>query len=231
MRKRTWLLEALGAYRQREIDIFDIGTYALAGVSLLNAIVIAAKDEPAIRLLTHVLPYVLLIPINEYMRKKKYTWFPGLLSLAISLNMFWGEEKYTGMAFYIYAVDLIKNARVRLGVYILQAIMIIFYNTLHGRDLNNLLVMLFVYALAVVIYLFLTKRNLPKVVSEEISRKDKKILRLLAADYSYKQIAYELGTSYDTIKKHVADIRKQFGYKGNEGLIHYLDHKGILPPN
>lgn len=227
------LKHLIGTAKSRRIDLFDLSFSGLIILSVLNTIIIIAGDRPPWQVTTYVLPFVFLAILSRICRLKKYNSFNGWLSLAISVDMFifTGPNEYSGMAFLIFAIHIIKKSWIRATILAGQSALMILMNTLNGHDLNNLLTQFFIYIFAFGIYFILTRKEKPEVISDEIDYEDKEILRLLASDYSYKEIADRLNISYDKVKDHTKSIRDQFGYKGNPALIRHLSQIGIIRSN
>ena len=64
----------------------------------------------------------------------------------------------------------------------------------------------------------------------ELTAQERNVLRLLDADYTYRQIAKELVISLNTVRTHVRHIYKKLGVRRRDQAVASAREYGILPP-
>ena len=63
-----------------------------------------------------------------------------------------------------------------------------------------------------------------------LTARERNVLRLLDADYTYRQIAKELVISLNTVRTHVRHIYKKLGVRRRDQAVASAREYGILPP-
>jgi len=63
-----------------------------------------------------------------------------------------------------------------------------------------------------------------------LTRREQQILKLIAEDFTNKEIGLSLGLSYKTVEFHRMRIRERLRVKGIAGMIRYAIRTGLVEP-
>ncbi|MCG0278838.1 MAG: response regulator transcription factor [Thermanaeromonas sp.] len=72
------------------------------------------------------------------------------------------------------------------------------------------------------------KQVTPKKEADQLSEREKEVLRLVALGYTNRQIAEELTISIKTVEAHKANIREKLKLKGRAELVRFAIEQGLL---
>lgn len=72
------------------------------------------------------------------------------------------------------------------------------------------------------------KQDAPQKEVDQLSEREKEVLRLVALGYTNRQIAEELMISVKTVEAHKANIREKLKLKGRAELVRFAMEQGLL---
>lgn len=233
MRTKGRLSKRLAFGIIEKITLFDLAIIGLILLSIFNAIDCYGDGSPFLDYVWSAFPYAILSVIALICKKKNAFIFIWLLCLLTSHLMFWfkSSNEYSGMAFLLFAVYIIRKPVIRIAIISIQYISIILLNTILDNDLNSLLTMLFIYSFAFAIYFILEKQEAdkkPELIAAELDDDEKEILSLLVQGKHNKEIAYEMSLSVSAISHKIDRVRKKLGVLNNEQMVYNLTRKGYF---
>ncbi len=174
-----------------------------------------------------IYPGILFLLTIIYLIFKEYKVNSLLFIMLSILSIIFGDHgNLTGAIFLCFAVYIIKQKEIIIGIIIVIIITILIKFVLIKYTLAQMMNYIIVFAAIILIYFDLIhpKRKINTCVLK-IDEVDNQIMELLIGGLKNKEIADRVYLSQNAVTKRIGNLRKKYNCYNNEQLIYKLFEK------